>query len=225
MALKKIPWSTDRQEILDALNAAIDARLPVTLRCRGRRPARSRITGIHMFRGRPYLILKKPAGLRDSRAVKELVLKVPGLPVLGFSCPVTRESPTVLATMLPTAMHQFELRAAPRLAPPKGSMATFFLAHRSRVSICMMENISICGVKLVGTPTHQISTGDIVGPCTLSLAGRDSLIDREVTIEKGEIVRTVPDDGAPGQWGMGIRFTLSDRERQELQEQLDKVAM
>ncbi len=155
--------------------------------------------------------------------VREALVKIPGLPVLVFSCPITRQGPTTMATMLPTAVSHVELRAAPRLLSPKGSMATFFVTHRSRVSICMMDNISTGGAKLVGQPAHEVKPGDRIGPCTLSLAGRNALIDREVTIEEGEIVRVTANDGGTGQWGLGIKFTLDNRKRTELEEVMARI--
>ena len=217
--MNRTPWSTDAKEILELINALIDGRVPVTLRRTGAASLRTRITAIHYHRRTPYLLLARPQGLADGRAVRDLLCQVEGLPILGFSCPITREGERVLATMLPRSVFAVDLRAHPRFTPRDGSMATFFVRGRSRVSICMMADISMGGVKLVGTPTSPIQANDIIGPCTLSLAGRDALISHELTVNRASVVRLEQGDG--GQLGLGVRFELSEHEEKQLKEQLD----
>jgi hypothetical protein len=147
------------------------------------------------------------------------LFKLEGMPILGFSCPVTRASDTILATMLPYALFSLELRQGNRTDLLPGSMATFFVHGRSQVNICLMENISMGGVKLTGQPTHALGCSDMIGPCTLSLAGQDAIIRREVTINQAAVVRVEQQAGK--QLGFGIRFDLSNSEEQLLREHLD----
>ncbi len=214
-------WSSDQKEILELINAAIDGNFRVTLQRDGGSPLRSRIVKIHYHRSVPYILLERPAELYNSRKVQDLLFKMRGLPILGFSCPITREGDNLLITMLPKTIFQLELRENQRQFPMKGSMATFFIRDRSRVSICMMENISMGGIKLTGTPSHSVEANDVIGPCTVSLAGRDALISREVTINKAIVTRAVISDGKGSPMQVGIKFDLSEYEGRQLQEHLD----
>ena len=214
-------WSKKQKEILEVVNLLIDGHLPVTLFGKDGQRLRTRLTGIHFHRQIPYLLMLKPQALTESRNVKDLLFKMSGLPALGFSCPITRESGGLMATMLPDTIFQLELRDFNRLAPRQGSMASFFIKDRSRVSICMMENISMSGVKLLGAPSHPVRSDVIVGPCTLSLAGRDALISREVTVSKAVVARANDKEGGNGQLGMGLKFDLSDPEKEQLKEHID----
>jgi hypothetical protein len=214
-------WSEDPKEILELFNAVIGGRLTVMLQGRQVSGLRTRIQAIHRHRNIPYLLLVKPQGLTDARFVRDVLLKMKGLPVLGFSCPITREADNLLATMIPQAVFQLELRSHARLVPLQGSMATFFTRGGSRVSICMMEDICMGGVKLTGAFAQNLAVNDVVGPCTLSLAGRDALISREVTVNKAKIIRL--EDGAKNtdQRGIGIKFELEDYEEVQLHEHID----
>lgn len=212
------PWSTDPQKIMEAVNALIDGKIPVTLQRYGGQPLPSRILAIHFHRQTPYLVLARPPTLANAYQVRDLLFKLDGLPILGFSCPVTRESDTLMATMLPHALFAMELREGARIASLPGSMATFFVHGRSQVNICTMENVSLGGVKLFGQPAHAIALQDTVGPCTLALAGQDAVISREVTVNKAVVVRV--EEQGQGQ-GFGLKFDLSDNEKQQLREHLE----
>lgn len=214
-------WSSEPGRILEVVNTLIDGRFLVSLQRKSGPALRTRVVQVHYRHGIAYLLLHKPSELQDSRLVRALFFKMQGLPVLGFSCPITRESETLMATMLPRAMYQLELREFARLEPLQGSMATFFIHDRSRVSICMMENIGMGGVKLVGRPVHAIQARDVIGPCTLSLAGRDALINREVTISKATVARVERKRAGADQLGLGIKFELSEAEKGQLKEHLD----
>ena len=74
------------------------------------------------------------------------------------------------------------------------------------------------GAKLLGQPSHSVGLNDMIGPCTLSLAGQNAVISREVTINTAAVVR-VEQQGR--QQGLGLKFALSDSEENQLQEQLD----
>lgn len=211
-------WSADPNEIMEAITALIDGQLPVTLQRKGARPLQSQLLSVHSHRQIPYILMARPAGLKNAYEVRDLLFKLEGAPILGFSCPVTRESDTMLATMLPQTLFSLELRQMARLAALPGSMATFFVRGRSQVNICLMENISLGGVKLSGQPSHALELNDIIGPCTLSLAGKDALINREVTINKATVVR-VTQQGK--KQGLGLKFELSESEEQQLKEHLD----
>jgi len=218
--VKKKIWTNDSKEVMEAINALIDSKALVSLQCKGAPALRTRISKIHFFKNMAYLLLLRPQGLGSSRVIKELLFKLHGLPILGFSCPITRESVNVLATMIPREIFQLELRTSSRHEPLKGSMATFFIRDRSRVSICKMENISMTGVKLVGTPTHRLQEKDIIGPCTLSLAGQDALINREVTVNKAVVVRARNIEQTGNQLDLGIQFELSTHEENQLKEHI-----
>ena len=187
--MQRSSWSEDQKEILELLNSAVGGRFPMTLQGRQCSGLRTRIHKIHYHRDIPYLLLLKPQGLVDTRLVQEVLLKLKGLPVLGFSCPITREASSLIATMLPQTIFQLEIRNNARLIPLQGSIATFFARGGSRVSISMMEDICMGGAKLMGAFAQNLAVNDTVGPCTLSLAGRDALISREVTVNKARIVR------------------------------------
>ena len=203
---------------MEAIRALIDGQFPVTLQRRGGRPLQSRLLAVHTHRQIPYLLIARPLGLTDAYQIRDLLFKLNGLPILGFSCPVTRESDTLLATMLPETLFALELRQRERLEALPGSMATFFVRGRALVNICLMENFSMGGVKLTGQPTHNIKFNDVIGPCTLSLAGQDAVISREVTINRAEVVRV---ESKGGQQVFGLKFDLSDSEGQQLQEHFD----
>ncbi len=203
---------------MNAVSALIDGQIQITLQRQGDRPLQSHLVAVHSHGHVPYLLIARPSGLTNAYQVRDLLFKLNGLPILGFSCPVTRESDSILATMLPTALFALELRQGARHPALPGSMATFFVPNRPLVNICVIENISMGGVKLSGHPTHSIRLKDRVGPCTLSLAGQDALIHREVTINTAAIVR-VEQQGR--QQTFGLKFELNDGEEQQVREQLD----
>lgn len=216
--LSRQVWSTDSKAIMDAILALIDGQFAVTLQRQGGQPLQTRLLAVHTHRHLPYLLIARPPGLNDTYQIRDLLFKLSGMPILGFSCPVTRDSDSILATMLPASLFSLELRQGPRIMALPGSMATFFVRGRSLVNICHMENVSMGGAKLFGQPTHSIGLNDMIGPCTLSLAGRDAVIGREVTINNAAVVR-VEQHGR--KQGLGLRFALSDHEEQQLAEQLD----
>jgi len=216
--MKRQPWLTDPKEIMEAIRALIVGQFPVTLQRQGERPLPSRLLAIHFHRETPYLLIARPPGLASVHQVRDLLFKLEGVPILGFSCPVSRASDTILATVLPQALFALELRQEGRIASLPGSMATFFVQGRSLVNICLMENISMGGVKLYGQPTHRLGCNDMVGPCTLSLAGQDAVISREVTITRAAVVRVEPQGG---QQGFGLKFDLNSSEELQLREHLD----
>ncbi len=218
MYMSRQPWVTDPHDISEAIRALIDGQFAVTLQRQGGRPLQSRLLAIHTHRQTPYLLLERPTGLANAYQIRDLLFKLNGLPILGFSCPITRESDTLLATMYPEALFAMELRKGERLEALPGSMATFFVRGRSMVNICLMDNISIGGAKLTGQPTHGIKLNDIIGPCTLSLAGQDAVISREVTINKAAVVRV---EAQGGQQVFGLKFELNDNEEVQLKEHLD----
>ncbi len=191
------------------------------LRRTGAGTVRSKISGIHLHKQTPYLLLVRPPDLGDSRNVLELVCKVSGLPIMSFSCPVIMDGPHVMAARIPSKVYSLDCRAFPRIKPSEGSMATFFIKGGSRVSICMMADISMGGTRLVGKPNRNVMCNDIIGPCTLSLAGRDALITREITVDKATIVRLEEGNGRAGQLEMGVKFDLNEREKQHLKEHVD----
>ncbi len=178
---------------------------------------------IHYHREWPYLLILRPAGLENSSHIDSVLFKMSGLPILGFSVFVERESTGVLAMRLPDTLFQMELRKNARFAPLQGSMATFFIKDRARVSICTIENISMGGVKLVGRPTHHIKNGAIIGPCTLSMAGRDALIAREVTVDNAALMRITDKEGNSSQSGLGLEFDLSTSETKQLKEHINFI--
>nr|MBF0222790.1 hypothetical protein [Desulfobulbaceae bacterium] len=131
--MKKKPWSDDPQIIIEVINAVIDGRVSVSLQGQQSLGLWTRIQTIHYHRNIPYLLIGKPKGLVNTKAVREVLFKMKGLPVLGFSCPITREADHLLATMLPQSVFQLELRSQERIVPLRGSMATFFTRGGSRV--------------------------------------------------------------------------------------------
>lgn len=219
--LSRQVWSTDSKEIMEAIRALIDGQFSVTLQRQGARPLQSRLLAVHTHRHVPYILIARPPGLDNTYQIRDLLFKLSGVPILGFSCPVTRDSESILATMLPEALFSLELRQGPRLAALPGSMATFFVRGRALVNICHMENISMGGVKLLGQPTHSVRLHDMIGPCTLSLAGQDAVISREVTISSAAVVR-VEQNGK--QQGLGLKFSLTESEEQQMEEHLDYLS-
>ncbi len=211
-------WSKDPKIILETLSTFIDTGLLVTLPLSSNYSLRTRILRIHYYRKWPYLLILRPNGLGSSQDVQSLLFKMQGFPILGFTCCIERESKSILAVRLPMKIFELELRKNARVEPLQGSMATFFIKNKSRVSICNLENISMGGGKLVGRPTHHIKEKDIIGPCTFSLAGRNALILREVTVNNSSVVRIADEAGHSGQFGLGLNFDLSEDERDQLQE-------
>lgn len=218
VSMRRQPWLSDPNEVMEAIRALIVGQFPVTLQRQGGRPLQSRLLAIHFHHQTPYLLIARPPELTSAYQVRDLLFKLAGLPILGFSCPVTRASDTILATLLPQALFALELRQDGRLASLPGSMATFFVQGRPLVNISLMENISLGGVKLTGQPTHRLVCNDMIGPCTLSLAGQDALIRREVTINRAVVVRVEPQGR---QQGFGLKFDLTGSEKQQLREHLD----
>ena len=212
-------WSSDAKEIMESIRALIVGHFSVTLqRQAGGSSLQSRLLAVHSHRHRPYLLIARPPGLRSVYQIRDLLFKLKGGPILGFSCPVTRASATILATMLPKFLFSLELRHDPRLTTVPGSVATFFVPGRAMANICHLEDISLGGVKLLGQPTHSLGLNDMVGPCTLSLAGKDAVVSRELTINTAVVVR-VRQLGK--QQRLSLKFTLSDSEELALREQLD----
>lgn len=217
--LSKRPWSSEPKDIMEAVSMLIDGQIPVTLQRRGEKPLQSLIVSVYFHCQIPYLLISRPPGLTNPYQVRDILFKLTGLPILGFSCPVTRESDTLIATMLPTSLFTIDLRQGARHDAFPGSIATFFVPNRSLVNICVIENISLGGVKLSGHPTHTIKLKDRVGPCTLSLSGPDAQIHREVTINRAAVVRVEQQQGS--QYFFGFKFELHDEEVQQIHEQLD----
>ena len=216
-------WSEDQNDILELVNALIDTKQLVTLQCKGKIRLKTKFIRIHLHNHIPYLLMHKPAEIVSSRNVRDLFFKMKGLPILGFSCPITREGDTVLATMLPGSVFNLDLRdGGERFCPLDGSMATFFVRDRSKASICRMEDISIGGAKLIGAPTQPVRVNDTIGPCTLSLAGVDALISREVTVNKATVVREIV-GGENSRGGMGIQFEFEGKEEIQMKEQLERL--
>lgn len=216
--MQRKPWVTETNKIMEAIRALIIGQFPVTLQRQDDRPLQTRLLAIHLHRQTPYLLIARPPELSNPYQVRDLLFKLKGLPILGFSCPVTRASDSILATMLPCTMFALELRQGGRIGSLPGSMATFFIHGRSLVNICWLENISLGGVKLFGQPAHAIDLHDIVGPCTLSLAGQDATVSREVTINQSAVVRVEPQGE---QQGFGLKFDLNDSEESQLRGHLD----
>lgn len=214
------PWSQEPNLIMKTLHSFVGKGLPVTLQLRNYGTLRTRLLRIYYHREWPYLLIYKPNSLENSQYLQSLLFKMKGFPVLGFPCRIERESESLLAVRFPDTMFQLELRENGRIEPLPGSMATFFIKNRERVSICTLENVSMTGVKLVGRPTHHIREKDIIGPCTLSLAGRDALISREVTVNKSHVVRIAEEDGHSAQFGLGLRFDLLENEKTQLKEHI-----
>ncbi len=219
--MQRNPWSEDPKEIIELLNVVIGGHVPVILQGRQVSGLRTRIHKIHYHRNIPYLLLARPQGQGNTRYVREVLLKIKGMPVLGFSCPITREGSNFLATMLPQAVFQLELRGGQRMVPLQGSMATFFTRGGSRVSICMMQDICMGGVKLTGSLAQNLAMNDVIGPCTLSLAGWDALISREVTVNVAKISRIEDANDSTDQRGIAVKFELQDYEKVQLQEHLE----
>jgi len=211
-------WTTDTNEIMTAIRALIDGQFPVTLHRRSGSPLASQLVAMHTHRHTPYLLLARPPALDDAYQIQDVLFKLGGLPILGFSCPVTRSTDSLLATLLPTALFSVDLRHGQRLAAMPGAKATFFVRGRALVNICQMEDISLGGVKLIGLPTHTIGPKDRIGPCTLSLVGGEALVEREVTINAAAVVR-VEKQGQ--QQRLGLKFDLQENEEQQLREQLN----
>jgi len=214
-------WSRNPKEIEEVLDALANLHVPVSLQLVGGYCLRSVVVGIHVHHELPYLLLQRPAALNSGEAVTAILFKIGGVPILGFSGQVSRETSQLLALDYPRELFQLELRKNERINPLPGSMATFFIQNRARVSICHMENISMGGAKLVGNPTHMLAVNDLIGPCTLSLAGRDALIAREVTINRAQVIRVNEDDGKVGQLGLGLKFDLAPHEERFLREHID----
>lgn len=215
--MRRKPWTIEAKQIMEAVRAVIDGQLPVVLQLRRGRPVQSHLVDIHTHGQIPYLLIARPPGLVNVYEIRDLVFKLRGLPVLGFSCPVTRASDTLLATMLPLSLFSLELREMGRTSSPPGSMAKFFVPGRSQVNICMLENVSMSGVKLSGQPVHAIVRNELIGPCTFSLAGQEALITREVTINRATVVRVA----SQGQkQDFGLKLDLNDSEGLQLQEHL-----
>jgi hypothetical protein len=216
--MRRLPWASDAKQIMEAVRALIDGHLPVLLQRQRGRPLQSQLLAIHTHRQIPYLLMARPPDLASAYEIRDLLFKLTGMPILGFSCPVTRASDTLLATMLPLALFSLDVRETARTTSLPGSMATFFVQGRSQVNICTMENISISGVKLSGQPSHSIARNDMIGPCTLSLAGQDAVISREVTINKAAVVRVEPKGGAQN---FGLKLDLNESEELQLREHLN----
>ncbi|MDD5757495.1 MAG: hypothetical protein PHI06_00265 [Desulfobulbaceae bacterium] len=210
-------WPADAKEISDLIHALIDGQFLVTLHRQGAHSLRSRILAIHTHRHVPYLLLSRPTELDNVYQISDLLFKLSGLPILGFSCPVTRDSELILATMLPTTLFSVELRHDPRLSALPGAMATFFVPGRSQVNVCQLQNISGGGVKLLGRLAHSLGKNDMIGPCTLSLSRKGAAFRREVTINAAEVIRVVQQGKDQG---LGLKFALTESEEQQLQEQL-----
>lgn len=219
--MRRQPWSTDPKIIMEAIGALIDGHIPVTLQRQGDRPLQSRIIAVHSYRQVPYLLLARPPQLAQPYQVRDLLFKLKGMPILGFSCPVTRESDNILATMMPHAFFALELRHGLRIEAPHGSAASFFVGSRSRVNISALENIGLGGAKLSGQMVHVIGSKDIVGPCTLSLPEKDTVISREVTFNKAIVARV---ERRGEKQSFALKFELSPGEEQQMREYLHFLA-
>lgn len=219
--LRRQIWSTDPKDVMAAILALIDGQFAITLQRPGARSLPSRLLAVHTHRQIPYLLLARPPGLDNVYQIQDLLFKLSGLPILGFSCPVTRDSDSLLATLLPSSLFSLELRQGLRLTALPGAKATFFVPGRSLVNICQLEDIGLGGIKLLGQPAHTIAPQDVIGPCTLSLTGQEAVLSREVTINRATVVR-VEQQGK--QQGFGLKFALLDSEEQQLREQLELLS-
>ena len=216
--IARIPWTTDPKRICEAINALIDGRFLVTLQRQDGGPLRTRLLGIRTHGNVSYLLIVRPAELDNAYQIRELLFKLTGLPVLGFSCPITRESDTLLATMLPYALFRLELRqSGPRLSLPPDAVAKFFLTRRSQMLVCTLSDIGLGGARLSGPAAREIKPHEVIGPCTLTLTGKEAVIHREVTINSSMVTRVEMQDGQPG---LGLKFSSSEDETRQLAEHL-----
>jgi len=217
----KKPWSDDSREITEVINTLVNAGKSVALCANGEGTMHTRLLRVHYHRGQLYLLVRRPSGLAATSTIHSLIFKLKGMPALGFTCRVEKETENLLAAALPEHIFQLELRKESRLRPLHGSMATFFIQEKDRVNICLIEDISRGGARLVGRPKHRISNGDLIGPCTLSFAGHKKRISREITINTASVIRTFQQAGKPGHLGLGLRFNLSPQEKARIDEALN----
>ncbi len=216
--IARIPWTTDPKRICEAVNALIDGRFLVTLQRQDDGPLRTRLMGIHTHGNVSYLLIVRPPGLDKAYQVRDLLFKLAGLPVLGFSCPITRESDTLLATMLPYALFRLELRqSGPRLSPSPEAVAKFFLKRRAKMLVCTLSDIGLGGARLSGPAAREIKPHELIGPCTLTLTGKEAVVRREVTINSSIVTRVEMQGGQPG---LGLKFSSSEDEARQLAEHL-----
>lgn len=215
-------WTKDSKQILYALNSLAERGVSLAIQHKGRffvtKPVK-----LHDRKGKEYLIMERPAKLGFPHDISSILYKVKGLPVLGFKVSEVRVSGKFLATSLPREIFLVQRRQHTRYITPKGSIATFFLPFRQRPNVCMLQDISMGGLKLQGRLNSSVSKKDMIGPCTLTLTGYESLITRQVTLESSYVVRNYARRN--GNVELGLRFDLKSDEEELLGRQLDYLAV
>lgn len=215
-------WTKDSKQILYALNSVAERSVSFAIQQKGRFFA-TKALKLHVHKGKEYLIMERPEKLVSSLDISSILYKVKGLPVLGFKVSEVKASEKFLATLLPCEIFLVQRRRHTRYIAPKGSIATFFLPSRQRPNVCMLQDISMGGVKLHGGLNNSISKKDMIGPCTLTLTGYESLITRQVTLQSSYVVRNFAMRN--GKVELGLRFDLNTDEEELLGVQLDYLAV
>ncbi len=218
----RVPWARDSKDVMEAINMVIDTATPLFLQSKGSPVRHTRAQKIHIHKGIQYLIMKRPSQLQYSKQIDSAIFKMKGLPLLGFQIRITKETDKLIGASFPKEIYSIDLRQHPRHASPDGSLASFLVGSRPRVSLCKLLDISQGGLKLIGSPIYELNENDIIGPCTLSLAGTNRLISREVTLQKARITRVLS-QGRDNRIELGINFELSEREGELLREYISYI--
>ncbi len=209
-------WTTDTNKILESFSSAIAAEIDFSLLLAGGSKITARALKLHSYEGKMYFILQCPPDLLASQEIDSVFFKMPGHPILSFHCDPLKRSEKLLAFPVPQELFFVQRRQHPRFLTPQGSIAAFLLNDKERANVCLMKDISMGGAKLHGSPAYRVRPQDVIGPSTLTLSGYESLLTREITLQKAKIVRTNIND----KMEIGLSFMLNNKEKQQLSSHL-----
>lgn len=212
-------WTTDSAKIHESLRAVISEDVDVSLQLTNGTLTKSRAVKIHNHGGKLYILFLRTSDIQAVRQIQAVFFKPAGLPILGFHSTTIKASEKLLAFPLPDELFYVQRRKHPRFLTPQGSVISFLMDGRERANVCLLKDISKGGARLHGSPIYPVMTHDIIGPSTLTLSGYESLITREVTLQKAKIVRVRRGNKSKAE--MGINFMLSTKEKQQLNNHLN----
>lgn len=210
-------WTTNADKILESFTSAIAADVDFSLLLTGGSKKTGRALKLHSYEGKMYFIMQRPPDFLSSHEVQGVFFKVQGLPALSFHCNLLKRTEKLLAFPVPRELFFVQRRRHPRFLTPQGSIASFFLDKKERVNVCLIKDISMGGAKLQGSPAYRLNPRDVIGPSTLTISGYESLLTREITLQKATIVRTNIND----KMEIGLSFMLNNKEKQQMSSHLN----
>jgi len=207
-------WSSNSGEIRRELKKLAVVLPPLSLHDSQGHVGASRLRALVHRDRRILLVLQRPARLTEVGRVSKVVYKMPDRPFIYFPVKVEIANERFLLCAMPNRLYYLQRRRFPRYRIKNRGAAAFFLQARGRVCRMEIDDLSLGGARLTGTPRYDLHSFEAIGPATLSIVSEDDLVLREINISRATVVRSVVGHGA--RWDVGLRFHLENSERHAL---------